>query len=128
MSRQADVALVTGELVISAAVAPFQGATAHLYLEDISYADAPAVVLADATIADLRHDPSATSDGDTVVPFALRARPSSPIARRNDYAVRAWVDRDSDGTTGPADLFSDQSYRVLTQGFGSTVTIRLGPD
>jgi hypothetical protein len=37
--------------------------------------------------------------------------------------VRVWVDRNSDGRPGAGDLFSDQSYRVLTGGFGSTVII-----
>jgi len=127
MSHQADAALVTGQLVITAGTLPFQGATAHIRLEDVSYADAAAVVVADATIPDVRHDPSPTGGRDTVIPFTLQARPSAPaVSKGNDYAVRAWVDRDSDGTASTGDLFSDQSYRVLTHGFGATVTITLG--
>ena len=126
MSRQADVALVTGQLVVSAETPPFEGATAHVCLEDISYADAAAVVVADATIPGVSHDPSTAGGRDTLIPFALRARPSSPpISRRNDYAVRAWVDRDGDGQFGGSDLCSDQIQRVLTGGFGSAITITL---
>ena len=126
MSRQADAALVTGQLVVNAGIPPFQGATAHVCLEDISYADAAAVMVADAAIPGVSHDPSTTGGRDTVIPFALRPRPSSaPISRRNNYAVRAWIDRDGDGHLGGDDLCSDQIHRVLTGGFGSTVTITL---
>jgi uncharacterized lipoprotein YbaY len=126
MSRHADAAVVTGALVIAAATRPFRGATAHIYLEDISYADAAAVVVAEATLPGVVHDPSTTGGRDSVIPFSLRMHPSAAILPGNDYAVRAWVDRDGDGTTCADDLYSDQSYRVLTRGFGRTVTIALG--
>jgi uncharacterized lipoprotein YbaY len=125
LSRQADVALVTGQLVISTGTPPFRDGTAHVCLEDISYADAAALVVADSAIPGVSHDPSATGGRDTVIPFTLRARPSSPIVPRNDYAVRAWIDRDGDGQLGGGDLCSDQIYRVLTGGFGSAITIPL---
>ena len=127
MCGEAEPTLVTGQLIIGAAVAPFHGATAHLRLEDISYADADAVVVAETILPNVTHDPSKARGRDTVIPFVLKASPSAPaVSQRNSYAVRAWVDRDSDGTASAGDLFSDQSYRVLTQGFGSAVTITLG--
>ena len=126
MSRQVDADLVTGQLMVSAGTPPFQSATAYVCLEDISYADAAAVVVADATIPDVSHDPSTTGGRDTLIPFALRAGPSSPaISPGNDYAVRAWIDRDRDGHLGGSDLCSDQIQRVLTGGFGSAITITL---
>lgn len=125
MNRQADEVLVNGQLVINAGIPPFHGATAHVTLEDISYADAAAVVVAAATIPGISHDPT-TNGRDTVIPFALEAQPTAPpVSAGNDYAVRAWVDRNCDGTEGANDLYSDQSYRVLTRGFGRTVTISL---
>lgn len=119
---QAAAPLVTGRIIIAAGSPPLRDATAHVHLEDISYADAAASVVAQTVIPDLRHEPCGE---DTWVPFALYAA-GVAVDPRNDYAVRVWVDRDGDGREGPDDLRSDQSYRVLTGGFGDTVTITLG--
>ena len=125
--ERAVAPLVTGQVVIAAAAAAFRGATAHVYLEDASYADAAAAVVAEAVIPDVRHAPTGNGGDDTVLPFALHAPPgATTIDPRHDYAVRVWVDRDGDGQQGPGDLYSDQSYRVLTRGFGRTVTITIG--
>ncbi len=119
--------LVTGRIVIPAAVPPFRGATAYLSLEDVSYADAPATVLAEAAIPDVRHQPTARAGEATVLAFTLRPAPgAAAIDPGNDYAVRAWIDLDGDGRIGPGDPASDQRYPVLTRGFGRTVTITLG--
>jgi uncharacterized lipoprotein YbaY len=126
MSRVVDAPEVRGTIVIAAATPSFRGATAHIYLEDISFADASAVVAAEVTLPGVNHDP-ATTGGDSIIPFSLRPEPSVTIAPGNDYAVRVWIDRDGDGTTSAGDLYSDQSYRVLTRGFGQSVTITLGP-
>lgn len=127
MSHQEDDPVVTGDLVISAATRSFQNGTAHVYLEDISYADAAAVVVSEVSLSGVRHDPSTNGGRDSVIPFSLGAGPSAPILPGNDYAIRVWVDRDGDGAPNADDLYSDQSYRVLTRGFGRTVTIALGP-
>lgn len=124
MGRERDAPLVHGEIIISAAVAPFRGATAHVRLEDVSFADAAAIAIAETAIPGVDHDPAVS--GETIVPFALRAGQTAPtIEGRNEYAVRAWIDRDSDGTPGPDDLYSDRRYAVLTYGYGRVVTIRL---
>ena len=131
--------LVTGKVTIAAGIPAFQGATLHVYLEDVSYADAESVPVAETAIRNVNHEPSARSRGDnstksrnkwgdTVVPFELYALPgAAPIDRRHDYSLRVWVDRDGDGKRGPGDLYSDQSYPVLTRGFANTVTITLSP-
>lgn len=122
--KDATAALVTGEIVISDSVSPFRDGVAHIYLEDISFADAEALVVAEAVIPNIDH-PSA-GQGDTTVAFALYAEPGpAPVNPRNDYAVRVWVDRVGDGKQGSGDLYNDQSYRVLTNGFGRAVRITL---
>ncbi len=118
--------LVTGQLVIPAAVPPFRGATARVGLEDVSYADAPATTLAEAAIPDVRHEPAKNAGEATVVPFSLSPAPgAAAIDPGHDYAVRAWIDLDGDGRIGPGDPRSDQRYPVLTRGFGRTVDITL---
>lgn len=115
--------LVTGQVVIAAGVPGWEAATVHIYLEDISYADERAKVVAKVELRGVRHNPA----GETAIPFALHAPPDAPrIERRADYSVRVWVDHDGDGRKGPGDLYSDQTYPVLTQGFGTAVTVRLG--
>ena len=59
---------------------------------------------------------------------AFRIALSHEIDRDHDYSVRVWLDRDGDKKPGSGDLWSDQSYPVLTRGFGTEVTIVLGKD
>lgn len=123
MSGQADDTLVSGTLVIGAGTPAFRHGTAHVRLEDISYADAPATIMAEASIPNVSH----TEGRETAIPFSLHGAPSDPkIDKSNDYAVRAWIEIGSDENDGADNLYSEQSYRVLTRGFGKTVTITLG--
>ena len=113
---------MTGELIIPAGVPPFQDGTAHISLEDVSYADAFSETVVESTFPGIRH---AVEGQDTAVPFALHASSGVAVDPKADYAVQAWIDCDADGRLGKGDLTGDQVYRVLTRGFGSTVTIVL---
>lgn len=116
--------LVTGQIVIAAATPSLSGATIHVYLEHTSYADAAASTVAETTIANVGH----RAGSETTLAFALDSAPRMPpIDPHNDYTVRVWLDCDGDGNDGPGDLYSHQSYPVLTRSFGRTVTITLGP-
>lgn len=115
--------LVTGQVVITARTLAFDSATLYIRLEDVSKADTAAVVVAEIAIANVRHP---LSNDDTITPFILYAAPgAAAIDPRHDYTVRAWLDRDGNGKLGAGDLYSNQSYPVLTRGFDRTVTIRL---
>jgi uncharacterized lipoprotein YbaY len=115
--------------VITARIPSFSGAAVHVRLEDISYADRAADLVAEQVIVPVRH-PSATTDtaeiGDTSIAFVLEGDVGT-IDPEADYGVRVWVDMDGDGAPGPNDLHSNQSYRVLTKGFGNHVVIALTP-
>src|SRR3954452_6086304 len=91
--------LVTGRVIIPATMPAFDGATAHITLEDVSYADAPSNVVAETITANVRHRPPGSAKpggqgddgGDTVLDFTLHALPGSPpIDPHNDYSVRVW--------------------------------------
>lgn len=114
--------LVTGRLTITGVTPSFRDAPARIWLEDVSFADAAAIVVAEAVIPDVHHE---QDGGGAEFPFELRV-PAEAIDPTHDYAVRAWVDRDGDGKESRDDLYSEQSYRVLTRGFGRGVTITLG--
>jgi uncharacterized lipoprotein YbaY len=120
--------LVVVQVVISSVVPPFWDATLHVLLEDVSRVDASAQPVAETRLADLAHPPEMpTSGNETRIAVTLCIPETALIDPRHDYAVRAWLDRDSDGAPGPGDLFSDQRHSVLTHGFGRTAKLRLGP-
>src|SRR4029453_2327049 len=120
--------LVSGRIIISPARSAQADATVHVYLEEVSWADAPATVVAETAILQVGRpgESGAAEHGAIELDFTLREGPNGPaIDSRSDYAVRVWVDCDGDGLPGPGDLYSDQRYPVLTRGYGRTVTIEL---
>jgi hypothetical protein len=116
--------LVSGQIVIASSTQSFSGATAHIFLQDVSFSDKVAILLGKSVISNVSHD--ANAGKNTIVPFVIYAGENVKISPRNDYAVRVWLDLDSDGKENPKDLYSDQRYPVLTRGFGNTVTIEIG--
>jgi uncharacterized lipoprotein YbaY len=124
MSKAGGVSVVSGQIIIAPAVPAFSGATAHIFLEDISRADADAHILAQTAVAGLAH--ASAAGGETIVLFRLAAAKAA-VNPRGSYNVRVWVDVDGDGRKSANDLHSDEVYPVLTRGFGSKVVVRLGP-
>jgi uncharacterized lipoprotein YbaY len=120
---------VSGQIIVSKRIPAFSGAAAHVTLEDVSHADGASVPVAETIITGLSHNRAAGEQkpADTIIEFAIEPPPdAASINPKNDYAVRVWIDRDGDGKQGEGDLYSDQTYRVLTQGAGSTARITLG--
>jgi len=122
-TREDASPLVSGNIVIPFQTASFNNATAHIFLEDVSYADREALLIAKSIIPNVSHISDASKD--TILPFTIYATEKVEINPRNDYAVRVWVDLDSDGFENSGDLFSDQRNPVLTRGFGNKITIRI---
>lgn len=114
--------LISGSIIIPFQTPSFNDATAHVFLEDVSYADREALLIAKSIIPNVNHNNNAGKD--TLIPFTIYASEKMEITPRNDYAVRVWVDLDSDGRESSGDLFSDQRNPVLTRGFGNKITIR----
>jgi hypothetical protein len=108
-------------VVIPGSVPRFSGGILRVELENVSYADRAAVVVAAATIGGVDHDPAGV--GDTVVPFSLS--PHHDLAPEDDYSVRASLVQ-TDATGGIAlQAHTEQIYPVLTRGFAADVTIVL---
>ena len=107
-------------MLIPAATAAFRDATAHISLELIRGADAPAEIVAETAIQAVRHE---STGADTTVPFKIRV--TSEFERKYDYAIRAWVDLDSDGKPARGDLYSDQRYSVLPDQLERMITINV---
>lgn len=115
---------IEGRIVFTSNIPAFNNASIHIYVEDISYADAEAIVLAEKIIQDVQHS-SATIDKhrETIIYFNLPLGREVKINESNDYAVRVWVDMNRGGQNSSQDLYSDQSIRVLTQGYGNKIEI-----
>ena len=92
-----------------------------MQLEDVSYADRPSVVVAETTVSGVNHDP-ARPDG-TTVSFSLS--PSRDIDPAADYSVRASLIQGDADDRAAVQIHTDQTYPVLTRGFGNDVTIVL---
>jgi uncharacterized lipoprotein YbaY len=112
-----------GEVFIPAATPAFRGATAHVSLERIRGADAPAEIIAETAVHDVYHE-SGGSGSST--PFKVRVA-SAEFSPKYDYAMRAWVDLDSDGKPARGDLYSDERYSILTDQLERVITITVFP-
>jgi hypothetical protein len=95
----------------------------HVRLEKMSFADGRASLVGEAVIRGITHDPR-LSEGGTEVAF--RIAPDRAIQDDHDYSVRVWLDCDGDGKPSSYDVWSDQTYPVLTRGFGTDVTVTVG--
>lgn len=113
--------IVKGEVVFTETVPAFDHATIHIQLEDVSIADAGAFILGRETITKVQHNPD--SNQGTVINFEIYLKDVEKIDPKNFYGIRVWVEMYSDGTNSSKGLYTDQSYRVLTQGFGNFVRI-----
>lgn len=122
-TQEDTLPIVSGNIVIPFLTPSFKKATAHIFLEDVSYADSEAQLIAKSIIPDVSHNTDTAKD--TILPFTIYADEKLEINPRNDYAVRVWVDLDSDGRESSGDLYSDQRNPVLTRGFGNKITIRI---
>jgi len=111
---------VSGRILISEKNPAFRKAKAYVYLEDTTYADAESVVVAESVLEDINHD-----GNETEIPFRLEITDESRIDPKNFYSVRVWINVDGEGEISKEDLLSLRAYRVLTQGFGDFVEIRL---
>jgi uncharacterized lipoprotein YbaY len=117
---------LVGRVVIPGSVPAFSSGTLQVWLEDVSYADRAATVVAEATISGVSHVPARVAAGDreeTVVRFSLV--PSQEIDPTRDYSVRATLTVPAGVSQEGLRMDSDQSYPVLTRGFGAEVTVVL---
>jgi len=117
---------VSGRVVIPASVPAFSAGTLRVWLEDVSYADRAAVVVAGATIAGVSHAPQPVGQehrGTTVIAFGLQ--PTHDLDPASDYSVRVSLDVPAGAGRDALVVENDRSYPVLTRGHGSDVTVVL---
>jgi uncharacterized lipoprotein YbaY len=112
--------LVRGEALFPENAPAVSGATLYVRLQDVSYADAPARLIAEQVIPDV----SWSGKGPHRVEFALEG---SVPDERADYAVAAHLDVDGDGRVSRGDYLSLERHPVRAARDPGPVSVRLEP-
>ena len=110
----AEDAVVSGAVVFAEALQD-GGAVMHVFVEDVTHADAAARVAARLDVL----LPGAIARGQAV-PFRLSV---AQVDAGRHYSVRVHVDRSASGRIEAGDHISTQSYPVLTCGAPSTASV-----
>ena len=112
--------LVSGEIVFNRIPMPdeYDRMVMHIYLEDVSFADAPARVITSLVIDRIPSD--ARTKGR--VPFIIQG---SIPDNKSRYSIRVHVDLDGDGKISKGDYINTVSYPVLTYGNPEHVEVRV---
>jgi uncharacterized lipoprotein YbaY len=113
-----ETPLVKGEILLGEAQRSFTGATVHVQLEDVSYADAPSRVVAEQVIPDVSHE----SGTEHTLKFALYGDVPDEKGR---YIVTARVDLQGQERVIRGEYLSVESYPVLTHGNPNQISVRL---
>jgi hypothetical protein len=109
-------AFITGTIVFPATVPAGPPAMIHVRVEEVSRADAAALVYASVTLPAVTIPPPAGAH----VAFTIPVDTHDPRGR---YTIRVHFDRDGDGRVSRGDLVSTAHHPVLTHGAGTDVTV-----
>jgi putative lipoprotein len=109
---------VQGEIVLPAAGVSPGPADVIVFVEDISRADAPSVVVGKQQQKGVLLRPGLR------FPFAVQI-PNELIDERHLYSIGAHIDRSGSGEVKIGDFVSTQTCPVLTRGHEASVTINV---
>jgi uncharacterized lipoprotein YbaY len=110
--------LVSGSVILGGEVGSFSGATVYVRLEDVSRADAAAVLLAEQVLEGVSHRAGAEDS----LEFALYGRRP---AEGTDCNVSVHVDVDGDGEVSRGDYVTVESYPAGTRRGQDRVRVRV---
>lgn len=109
---------VQGEIILADVELPATPADVNVYVEDVSRADAPSVVVGHQRQTGVSLRPGSR------LPFAVDI-PAELIHERNLYSIRVHIDTSRSGEIKKGDLISMQTYPVLTRGYGDSATVNV---
>lgn len=109
---------LSGKIVFEANSNAFDDAAIHIRVEDVTRADAAAVLVAEKVLQPVSRPAGSTRDLEFQMPVHL----PDQSAR---YSVRVHVDVDRNGQITQGDFISTQSYPVLTRGQPDSVEIKV---
>lgn len=118
MSSTEDTRTVHGAIILPSGDIPAQIADLVVQVENVSWADASSVVIAEQRQSSI----SLPSGG--ALSFAVEV-PAKLVDERDSYSVRVHIDVSGSGEVEVGDLVSTQSYPVLTRGHGNEARIHV---
>lgn len=86
-------------------------ATVHVWIEDTTYAGAPARRVAERSLVDVSYD--GDPDG---LPFTIDWDDEPSLPASHTYSVAAFIDLDGDGRPGPGDYVCDRAASARRSG------------
>lgn len=116
MSSNNAPLLVTGEILLSEDIASFSEATVNVYLEDVSFLDAPSKIVAKQVIPNINHEMGTKNR----VEFALKGE---VVDIQASYSIRVHIGKHGDEQIHRGDYVSTESYPVLTFGYPHYVSV-----
>lgn len=118
MEMKMEKRVVRGEIALPVEAVLTEPADVMVYVEDVSRADAPAIVVGQQRQSGVSLRPGAS------LPFEIEI-PADSVDERGFYSVRAHVDHSQSGDVTIGDLVSTQSYPVLTRGYGTVAHVNV---
>ena len=118
MSSNNAPLLVTGEILLSEDMASFSEATVNVYLEDVSFLDAPSKIVAKQVIPNINHEMGTKNR----VEFALKGE---VVDIQASYSIRVHIAQHENEQIHHGDYVSTESYPVLTFGYPHHVSVRV---
>ena len=109
--------MVAGRIEFEPEPPHFEGADVHVWIEDTTYADAPAIRLFHKRISEVSY--AGEPEG---ISFTLDHEPDRPPGRTRTLAVL--VDLDGDGRPGRGDYISYQAVSVPDEGQAAHVRVQ----
>jgi uncharacterized lipoprotein YbaY len=107
-----------GKIVFEDHSSAFDDAAIHIRLEDVTRADAAAVLVTEKVLQPVSHPAGMTDGPEFEMPVHLPDRSAL-------YSVRVHVDVHRNGQITRGDFISTQSYPVLTRGHLDSVEIKV---
>ena len=102
---------MSGRIEFGRGLPDLRGATLHVWIEDTTYADAPAVRVSERQLIDV-----ADERGQDAIPFALEWDDDRSRSPGHTYSIAAFVDLDRDGRPGPGDYICYEAVPVPPPG------------
>lgn len=116
MSSNNTSPLVTGSILFSKELSSFSGATANVYLEDVSLVDAPSKIITKQVIPNISHQMGTENQ----IEFALFGEMPNPRAK---YSISVQVTLHEDESIHQGDYINMESYPVLTFGNPDQISV-----
>ena len=120
--EQSKRLILSGHILIPATAAGIERGIAKVDLEEITGEDAPALVIAEVEVQDIKH---VAGGSDTLIPFTVSLSSKFVVDSRRDYALRVWIDHDGDGQQSAGDLYSTERQRVFAGDKKKPIVIRV---